>query len=79
LNFRADAKTIELGIGKIEVRQLKSDLTPVAGLALVGDHFNCFEPVLKLLDKPPPVRAGVANSDIASQRPRTARARQERL
>jgi len=51
-------------MGKIEVRQLKSDLTPVAGLALVGDHFNCFEPVLKLLDKPPPVRAGVANSDI---------------
>ena len=54
----------QLGMGKIEVRQLKYDLTPVAGLVLVGDHFKCFEPVLKLLDKTLPVRAGVANSDI---------------
>jgi len=51
-------------MGKIEVRQLKYDLTPVAGLALVGDHFKSFEPVLKLLDKTLPMRAGVANSDI---------------
>jgi len=49
---------------KIEVRQLKYDLTPVAGLALVGDHFKSFEPVFKLLDNTLPVRAGVANSDI---------------
>ena len=49
---------------KIEVRQLKYDLSPVAGLALVGDHFKGFEPVPKLLDKPPPVCAGVSNSDI---------------
>ena len=54
----------QLGMGKIEVRQLKCDLTPVAGLALVGDHFKSFEPVLKLLDKTLPMRAGVANSDI---------------
>ena len=53
-----------LGIGKIEVMQLKYDLTPVAGLALVGDHFKCFEPVLRLLDKTLPVRAGIANSGI---------------
>jgi len=51
-------------MGKIEVRQLKYDLTPVAGLALVGDHFKSFEPVLKLLDKTLPVRAGVASSGI---------------
>ena len=51
-------------MGKIEVRQLKYDLTPVAGLALVGDHTKSFEPVLKLLDKTLPVRAGVANGDI---------------
>ena len=38
-------------MGKIEVRQLKYDLTPVAGLALFGDHFKSFEPVLKLPDK----------------------------
>ena len=54
----------QLGMGKIEVRPLKYDLTPVAGLALVGDHFKCFEPVLRLLDKTLPVRAGVANSGI---------------
>ena len=41
----------QLGMGKIEVRQFKYDLTPVAGLALFGDHFKSFEPVLKLPDK----------------------------
>ena len=54
----------QLGMGKIKVRQLKYDLTPVAGLALVGDHFKSFQPVLKLLDKTLPVRAGIANSRI---------------
>jgi len=38
----------QLGMGKIEVRQLKYDLTPVAGLALVGDYFKSSKPVLKL-------------------------------
>ena len=51
-------------MGNIEGRQLKCDLAPSAGLALVGDHFQSFEPVLKLLDKTLPVRAGAANSDI---------------
>lgn len=48
----------------IEVKQLKYDLTPVAGLALVGDHLKTLAPVLRALDKSLPVRAGVANSDI---------------
>ena len=51
-------------MGKIEVRQLKYDLTPVAGLALVGDHVKTLGPVLARLDKALPVRTGVANSDI---------------
>ena len=54
----------QLVTGKIEVRQPKYDLTPVAGLALVGDNFKSFEPVLKLLDKTLSVRAGIANSGI---------------
>ena len=48
----------------IEVKQLNYDLTPVAGLALVGDYLKTIEPVLKRVDKALPVRAGVANSDI---------------
>lgn len=48
----------------IEVRQLKYDLTPVAGLALVEDHLKTLAPVFRALDKALPVRAGVANSDI---------------
>ena len=48
----------------IEVKQLKYDLTPVAGLALVGDHLKAVGPVLARLDKTLPVRAGVASSDI---------------
>ena len=37
---------------KIEVRQLKYDLSPVAGLALVGNYLKSFEPVLKLCQVP---------------------------
>ena len=48
----------------IEVKQLKYDLTPVAGLALVGDHLKPLAPVLARVDKALPIRAGVANSDI---------------
>lgn len=48
----------------IEVRQLKYDLTPVAGLALVGDHLKTLAPVLGRLDAALPVRGGVSNSDI---------------
>ena len=48
----------------IEVRQLKYDLTPVAGLALVGEHLKTLAPVLARLDVAVPVRGGVSNSDI---------------
>jgi Transposase DDE domain group 1 len=48
----------------IEVKQLKYDLTPVAGLALVGDHLKTLAPVLARLDAALPVRGGVSSSDI---------------
>ena len=48
----------------IEVRQLKYDLTPVAGLALMGDHLKTVAPVLARLDAALPVRGGVSSSDI---------------
>lgn len=48
----------------IEVRQLKYDITPVAGLALVGEHLKTLAPVLAPLDVAVPVRGGVSNSDI---------------
>ena len=51
------------------VRQLKYDLTPPAGLALVGDHFKNVGPVLTLLDKTLPGPAGVANSDVLHNDP----------
>lgn len=46
------------------VKQLDYDLTPVAGLALVGHHLRRLTPVLKQIDKALPVRTGVCNSDI---------------
>jgi len=46
------------------VKQLDYDLTPVAGLALVGHYLRALQPVLKRLDSAMPIRAGVANSDI---------------
>jgi hypothetical protein len=46
------------------VKQLDYDLTPVAGLALVGHHLNRLSPVFKQLDGALPVKNGVANSDI---------------
>ena len=48
----------------IEVRQLTYDLTPVAGLALVGDHLKPLAPALSRVDAALPVRGGVSNSDI---------------
>jgi len=48
----------------IIVKQLDYDLTPVAGLALVGHHLKRLSPVLEQLDKALPVRTGVSNSDI---------------
>ena len=46
------------------VKQLDYDLTPVAGLALVGHHLNRLVPVFKQIDAALPVSGGVANSDI---------------
>jgi Transposase DDE domain group 1 len=46
------------------VKQLDYDLTPVAGLALVGNYLKAAQPVLGRLDAALPVKSGVANSDI---------------
>ena len=46
------------------VKQLDYDLTPVAGLALVGHHLNRLAPIFKQIDTALPVTGGVANSDI---------------
>jgi hypothetical protein len=48
----------------IDIKQLDYDLTPVAGLALVGHYFKPLTPLLKDLDEALPVRNGVSNSDI---------------
>lgn len=46
------------------VKQLDYDLTPVAGLALVGHHLERLAPALARLDAAFPVRTGVTASDI---------------
>ena len=46
------------------VKQLEYDLTPVAGLALVGHHLQRLVPVLEQIDQALPVKTGVTNSDI---------------
>jgi hypothetical protein len=46
------------------VKQLKYDLTTVAGLALVGHHLRRLTPVFKQIDRALPVRTGVKTSDI---------------
>lgn len=46
------------------VKQLKYDLTPVAGLALVGHYLQAVRPVLARVDAALPVKGGVRNSDI---------------
>lgn len=48
----------------IQVKQLDYDLTPTAGLALVGHHLKTLAPVLAEVDVALPVRTGVASSDI---------------
>lgn len=50
----------------IIVKQLSYDLTPVAGLALVGQHLERLSPVFEQIDKALPVRTktGVQTSDI---------------
>lgn len=46
------------------VKQLPYDLTPVAGLSLVGHHLQRLGAVFKRIDGALPVRTGVASSDI---------------
>ena len=46
------------------VRQLDYDLTPVAGLALVGHMLEAMRPALTRIDTALPLKGGVANSDI---------------
>ena len=46
------------------VKQLSYDLTPVAGLALVGHYLNALQPVFGRLDAALPVKGGVSNSDV---------------
>jgi hypothetical protein len=46
------------------VKQLNGDLTPVAGLTLVGHCMNAVRPVLGRLGAALPVKGGVFNSDI---------------
>ena len=46
------------------VKQLDYDLTPVAGLALVGHYLNALRPMFARLDAALPIKAGVANGDI---------------
>lgn len=48
----------------IQVKQLEYDLTPTAGLALVGHHLKALASVLAEVDSALPVRTGVATSDI---------------
>jgi len=48
----------------IQVRQLDYDLTPTAGLALVGHFLKTLAPALADVDAALPVRTGVATSDI---------------
>ncbi len=60
-------QTRDLGLFSMRpfvVKQLNYDLTPVAGLALVGHHLNRLAPVFKQLDAALPVKNGVANSCI---------------
>lgn len=49
---------------QIEVRQLSYDLTPVAGLALVGHYLQSLAGEFKRLDAALPIRNGVCNADI---------------
>jgi hypothetical protein len=46
------------------VKQLDYDLTPVAGLALVGHHMQRLVPVFEEIDQALPLKTGVTNSDI---------------
>ena len=46
------------------VKQLDYELTPVAGLALVGRYLLAFQPTLARLDAALPIKGGVAHSGL---------------
>jgi hypothetical protein len=49
---------------QLTVKQLKYDLTPVAGLSLVGRYLQTLQAVFRQLDATLPIKGGVANSDV---------------
>ena len=51
-------------VRQLIIKQLNYDLTPVAGLALVGHYLKALQPVWGRLDAALPVKGGVANSDV---------------
>ena len=53
-----------VGMRRIEVKQLEYDLTPVGGPALVGHYLRALRPQWAALDAALPVRGGVGNSDV---------------
>ena len=69
----------DLQMRQLIVKQLDYDLTPVAGLSLVGHLLQPLRPVFKRIDAALPVVGGVPNSDCLAQLPGLAGARQERL
>ena len=52
------------GMRPIPVKQLDYDLTPTAGLALVGHYLNTLSPALSRIGAALPVRCGVSNRDV---------------
>lgn len=51
-------------MSQLIVKQLDYNLTPVAGLALVGHQLQRMNPVFRRIDQALPVKTGVSNSDI---------------
>ncbi len=49
---------------RIEAKQLDCVLTPVGGLALVGQYLKALGPQWAKLDLALPIRGGVSNSDV---------------
>ena len=49
---------------RLVLKQLDYDLTPVAGMALVGHYLKALDRQWKALDAQHPIRGGVVNSDV---------------
>ena len=63
MNFKR-GQALPRGMRKLIVKQLDYELTPVAGLALVGHYLKTIKPVLHKLDAALPIKGGVSYSDI---------------